>query len=72
MGKVMRHGHFTSVVDLEDKLRMFLKYVHDTLAHPLHWTYTGKPTTPQRRHSFQPPHRRQLWHSKTTLVKLAL
>lgn len=72
MRKVMRRGHFTSVADLEDKLRRFLKYFNDTLAHPFHWTYTGKPTTSQRRQRFCPPHRRQLWPSKITLVNLSL
>ncbi|MBC7816409.1 MAG: transposase [Planctomycetaceae bacterium] len=72
MRKVMRRGNFTSVADLEDKLRQFLKYFNDTMAHPFHWTHTGKPTFPQSRHLFQPPHRRKLWHPKITLAKLAL
>lgn len=72
MRKVMRRGSFTSVADLEDKLHQFLKYFNHTLAQPFHWTYTGKPTTAECRSPFCPPHRRQLWHSKLTLAKLAL
>lgn len=72
MRKVMRRGHFTSVADLEDKLRRFLNYFNDTMAHPFEWTYIGKPTTQQPRQRFCPPHRRQLWHSIITTAKLAL
>ncbi len=43
MRKVMRRGNFTSVADLETKLRAFLTYFNQTLAHPFDWTYTGKP-----------------------------
>ena len=43
MRKVMRRGNFTSVAHLEDKLRRFLKYFNDTMAHPFEWTYTGNP-----------------------------
>jgi hypothetical protein len=32
MRKVMRRGNFTSVADLEEKLRAFLKYFNQTLA----------------------------------------
>jgi hypothetical protein len=72
MRKVMRRGNFTSVADLEDKLRRFLKYFNDTMAHPFEWTYTGKPTTSHRRPRFCPPHRRPVWHSKIKTAKLAL
>jgi hypothetical protein len=72
MRKVMRRGNFTSVADLEDKLRRFLKYFNDTMAHPFAWTYAGKPTTAHRRQRFCPPHRRHLWHSKLTTAKLPL
>lgn len=73
MRKVMRRGNFTSVPDLDDKLRRFLEYFNQTLAHPFLWTYTGKPTNPQpRRQRFCPPHRRQPWSSKIKLAKLTL
>ena len=72
MRKAMRRGNFTSVADLEDKLRRFLKYFHDTMAHPFEWADTGKPTTPHRRPRFCPPHRRKLRPSKITTAKLAL
>ena len=72
MRKVMRRGNFTSVADLEEKLRMFLKYFNITMAHPFDWTYTGRPTTPRSPCTFCPPHRRQPRPSKLTLAKLAL
>ena len=72
MRKVIRRGHFTSVADLEEKLRAFLEYFNASMAHPFQGTYTGKPTTTHRRPQFRPPHRRQPWTSKITLAKLAL
>ena len=72
MRKVMRRGHFKSVADLEDKLRMFLKYFNETMAHPFNWTYTGKPLAVCRREKFCPPHRRPRWLSKVKLAKLGL
>jgi hypothetical protein len=72
MRKVMRRGNFTSVADLAEKLRQFLKYFNDTMAHPFAWTYTGRPTTPRPTPPFCPPHRRQPRPSKITLAKLAL
>jgi hypothetical protein len=72
MRKVMRRGNFTSVADLEEKLRRFLKYYNTTMAHPFAWTYTGKPTTPHSRATFLPPHRKTLWKSKVKIAKLTL
>ena len=72
MRQVMRRGNFTSVADQVEKLRLFLKYFHATMAHPCHWTYTGKPINPHRPPPFCPPHRRQPWTTKLTLAKLAL
>ena len=72
MRKVMRRGNFTSLADLEDKLRRFLKYYNDTMAHPFTWTYTGKPTTKRPRATFRPPHRRTLWQSKVKTAKQTL
>ncbi|MFN0050950.1 MAG: hypothetical protein ACKV0T_02090 [Planctomycetales bacterium] len=67
MRKVIRRGNFKSVDDLEAKLRAFLVYFNQTLAHPFEWTYTGKPVTRQRRHEFCPPHRRRQTFGKVKI-----
>lgn len=72
MRKVMRRGNFTSVADLETKLRAFLTYFNQTLAHPFDWTYTGKPVAPRHRRKFCPPHRRRQPPTKVKLAKLSL
>jgi len=56
--KVVCRGNFTSVADLEHKLRRFLTYYNVTMAHPFRWTYTGKPLHPPPRLRFVPPHHR--------------
>lgn len=56
--KAIRRGSFKSLQDLEDKLRMFLKYYNDVMAHPFKWTYTGKPLEKSRQQLFCPIHRR--------------
>lgn len=58
MRKVIHRGNFTSVPDLEFKLRSFLKYYNDVMAHPFNWTYTGRPLEKQTRQPFCPIHRR--------------
>ena len=68
----MRRGNFTSLADLEDQLRKFLKYFNDTIVLPFAWTYTGKPTTKLPRATFQPPHQRSLWRSKVKTTKQKL
>lgn len=40
--KVMRRGSFTSVADLEAKVRAFIEYYNRTMAKPYRWTYTGR------------------------------
>ena len=72
MRKVVRRGNFTSVVDLENKLSQFLDYYDATMAHPFHWTYTGKPLHKPRRIDYCPPHRRRHKLSKVNLAKLEL
>lgn len=42
--RVMRRGSFTSKSDLVDKLQCFVTYFNETIARPMHWTYTGRPT----------------------------
>ncbi len=43
MRKAFRRGNFASLVDLEAELKAFLAYFNLVLAHPFHWTRTGKP-----------------------------
>ncbi len=69
--KVIRRGNFTSVTDLEQKLSRFISDYNQTMAHPFHWTYTGKPLSPRQRTEFCPPHRRRQL-SKVKQAKLAL
>jgi DDE superfamily endonuclease len=71
MRKVIRRGSFTSVADLEAKLKAFLAYFNLVLAHPFHWTYTGKPLDRSRPPPFCPPHRRAHFISKFKLTKPA-
>ena len=40
----MRHGNFTSKLDLVEKLKRFITYFNETIAQPMNWTYTGRPT----------------------------
>jgi hypothetical protein len=42
--RVMRRGSFTSKQDLIDKLKRFIQYFNETIAKPMNWTYTGRPT----------------------------
>ena len=39
--RVMRHGDFTSLEDLEDKLRSFVDYFNRTFAKSIDWKYDG-------------------------------
>ena len=72
MRKVMRRGNFTSVADLEAKLRAFLAYFNFVLAHPFHWTYTGKPLEKSRPPPFCPPHRQPRFASQFKLANSRL
>jgi transposase len=40
--KVIRRGNFTSVAELEEKVRAFIEYYNRTMAKPYRWTYAGK------------------------------
>jgi hypothetical protein len=42
--RVMRLGSFTSKCDLIQKLTHFMQYFNETIARPMNWTYTGRPT----------------------------
>lgn len=72
MRKVVRRGHFTSVVNLEAKLACFLDYYNTTMAHPFDWTYTGKPLRKPARTDYRPPHRHPRAPAKVKLAKLLL
>lgn len=72
MRKVIRRGSFTSVADLEAKLKAFLTYFNLVLARPFHWTYTGKPLDKSRPPPFCPPHRRPRFVPKFKSNKSAL
>lgn len=49
--RVMRGGSFISTADLKEKLTRFVDYFNATIAKPMNWTYTGRPTasTPNNR-----------------------
>ena len=72
MRKVIRRGSFTSLADLERKLRAFLAYYNYLYAHPFTWTYTGKPLGKLYSAKFCPPHRHPHSQSKITLAKQTL
>ena len=68
--RVMRRGSFTSKLDLIEKLQRFISYFNDTIAKPMTWTYTGRPTrnTPTQR----PRTWREIRITEKTWQKLAL
>ena len=68
--RVMRRGSFSSKLDLIEKLQRFISYFNDTIAKPMNWTYTGRPTrnTPTQR----PRTWRELRTTEKTWQKLAL
>jgi DDE superfamily endonuclease len=41
--KLLQRGSFTSVADLQAKVRDFIEYYNRTMAKPFKWTYEGKP-----------------------------
>lgn len=57
--KCVRRGNFKSVSELEEKLRRFLAYYNETMAHPFDWTYTGDPRGKKDRSQFVPAHHRE-------------
>jgi transposase len=68
--RVMRHGSFTSKSDLIEKLKRFMDYFNETIARPMNWTYTGRPTrnAPKER----PRTWRELRQAEKSGKKLAL
>jgi transposase len=68
--RVMRCGSFTSKEELVNKLRAFTKYFNETIAKPMKWTFTGRPTEKEAVES--PKTWRELWpfrHLKSLLQK---
>ena len=45
--RVLRHGSFSFRLDLVEKLRRFMQHCNDTIARPMNWTYTSRPTRKQ-------------------------
>ena len=43
--KLLKRGSFTSVEDLQHKVRAFIDYYNRTMAKPFKWTYQGKALT---------------------------
>jgi transposase len=39
--KLLKRGHFTSLLDLRDQILAFIAYYNATMAKPIKWTYTG-------------------------------
>ena len=68
--RVMRRGSFTSKFDLIEKLKRFINYFNETIAQPMNWTYTGRPTrnAPKER----PRTWRELRQAEKPWKKLAL
>jgi len=72
MRKVIRRGNFSSVEDLEVKLKAFLAYFNLVLAHPFNWTYTGQTLGQVSATSVLPAHRRHRFVPKLNLAKTNL
>jgi hypothetical protein len=68
--RVIRRGSFTSKQDLIEKLNCFMDYFNKTIAKPMNWTYTGRPTrsSPNQR----PRTWRELRQTEKQWKKLAL
>lgn len=73
--RVMRGGSFTSRADLEEKLRRFIDYFNATIAKPMNWTYTGRPTRAapdQRPRTWREAREARATRKKTALVRMNL
>ena len=62
--RVIRHGSFSSKQDLIEKLKRFFEYFNKTIARPMNWTYTGRPTRSR------PEDRPKTWREKRQTEKL--
>jgi DNA primase len=45
----LRHGNFSSLEALKNKLTQFIDYFNKAFAKPFVWTYTGRPTKAKTR-----------------------
>lgn len=63
--RVMRGGSFTSKIDLMEKLSRFTSYFNETIAKPMKWTFTGRPT--EKESIEQPKTWRELWPFRRTI-----
>ena len=59
--RAIRRSNFTSLQNLEDRLRQFIDYFNRTFARPFRWTYTGRPVHAQ--HQPRPRTWRETWAS---------
>ena len=60
--RVMRGGSFSSKLDLITKLKRFTEYFNETIAKPMKWTFTGRPT---EKESLETPKTwREMWFSR--------
>ncbi len=66
--RVMRGGSFTSKADLIGKLKQFIKYFCETIAKPMNWTFTGRPT--EKEDVEAPKTWRQLWPIRHLLATM--
>lgn len=66
--RVMRGGSFTSKDDLMNKLKRFATYFNETIAKPMKWTYTGRPTEEESTEA--PKTWRQLWPFRHLMEKI--
>ena len=68
--RVIRRGSFTSKFDLIEKLKRFVDYFNETIAQPMNWTYTGRPTRNEPKQ--RPKTWRELRQADKAWKKLAL
>lgn len=69
--RVVRHGNFTSLAALKERLLAFIDYFNRTFAKPFRWTYTGRPVTAET--VKRPTTWRENWASqRATSQRLAL
>ncbi len=73
--RVMRGGSFSSKSNLQEKLRRFIDYFNETIAKPMNWTYTGRPTRAapdQRPRTWRESRQSGLTRKKIALVGMNL
>ena len=66
--RVMRSGNFTSKANLISKLQRFTAYFNATIAKPMTWAFTGRPTEQEAVES--PKTWRQLWPFRHLLATI--